>query len=272
MMPSKVSKRSKYLVNLALSEMRSSSSSGNIPRPDPQEEIELEVVNRENIPTFDEHEMFYVVNASGTLMEPCKIDFIQAEINNNTEPQNEILMEALYEPLEAQAEIDQVIEMEALNEPMNEQADVGEEIVVDALNEPIDAETEVPTKKRRKNEISVKERKMVKEEQLKQNHAVKNPCENCKKKCVDRINLEQRVSINLQFWNSLWSERRLFILNSCKRYEVQRRTKTADSYTKKNTFKYFLKDVNDVEYEVCKVFFLTTLGYKKPTIELSKMS
>lgn len=51
------------------------------------------------------------------------------------------------------------------------------------------------------------------------------------------------------------------MLNNCERLEVKRRS--VEDSRKHNTFKYFLKNNDGKVVHVCKVFFLTTLGYKK---------
>lgn len=79
-----------------------------------------------------------------------------------------------------------------------------------------------------------------------------------KKKCSEKLDDNQRNQINKQFWDYSWSERRAFILNSCTRSEVKRRTTGSEQKLKQNTFKYFLKDNSDNRHEVCKFFFNNT--------------
>lgn len=56
-------------------------------------------------------------------------------------------------------------------------------------------------------------------------------------------------------------ERKTFMLNSCERLLVKRRT--VENSRKQNTFQYRLKNKDGKNVKVCKVFYLTTLGYKK---------
>lgn len=65
------------------------------------------------------------------------------------------------------------------------------------------------------------------------------------------------------FWNLTCSERRIVIYNACKRLDVKRRRSKNMSIKKKFTYKYHLTDKNSTAIEVCKVFFLTTLGFNK---------
>lgn len=127
------------------------------------------------------------------------------------------------------------------------------------------------TKKRRKFDTRLEERKRMKTEQMKISHSVKEiPCEKadgfCKKKCGQNIDRERRMYINKQFWDMIWIERRHFILTSCEKVDItRRRVKNNDEGRERRSLsiKYYLKDDNDVPYKVCKGFFLTTLGYKK---------
>lgn len=114
---------------------------------------------------------------------------------------------------------------------------------------------ETPSKrKRKKYDVSVKDRKSIKYESLKQKHNVKAPCTQCQKTCIENIDDIQRTRLNNQFWDLNWEDRRRFILNACSRHEIKRRTTQGPSQ-KNNTYKYFLKDHNDCSYEVCNPFF-----------------
>lgn len=122
-------------------------------------------------------------------------------------------------------------------------------------------------KKRKKFDVSLKERKKLKIEELKSRHSVEeNPCNInnlCKRKCSQNINEARREEINKQFWNMSWSERRHYVFTCCQKLDVKRRRiKNTETERRKLSIKYRFKDVNDQEHEVCKKFFLTTLGYK----------
>lgn len=116
-------------------------------------------------------------------------------------------------------------------------------------------------RKRKKYNINKETRKRIKLNQMKENHKLLPPCdpEKCKKKCNSKISEPRRSEINKQFWNLSWLERRTFIFNTCKRFAVKRRPKSAETEIKQNTFKYFFSDESSsseaVTYEVCKVFF-----------------
>ena len=63
------------------------------------------------------------------------------------------------------------------------------------------------------------------------------------------------------YWDLNWMEKKTYILNCIKRASVTRRR--SDSSRKQNSFKYSLMDSDGQTQNVCKIFFLTTLGYKK---------
>lgn len=69
------------------------------------------------------------------------------------------------------------------------------------------------------------------------------------------------------FWNLKRKERRTVIYNACKRLDVKRRQSKNNTIKKKCTYKYHLTDKNSTVIEVCKVFFLTTLGFNKKMIK-----
>lgn len=118
-------------------------------------------------------------------------------------------------------------------------------------------------KKRTSEELKItKERK---EKDLAEKHKVLPPCQIsiCRKRCTSNISENQRKNINCSFWNLTYQERKNFILNSCSRLEVQKRRNPDNQYRKKNTFKYYFKNDKGESIEVCKVFFLTTLGFQR---------
>ncbi|KAG8283048.1 hypothetical protein J6590_023578 [Homalodisca vitripennis] len=92
-------------------------------------------------------------------------------------------------------------------------------------NQPPNDHVDSSKRKRRKFDLSLKDRKKLKEEQVQVQHLVLPPCQDCKKGCVNEIDENQRQKINSQFWNSSWTERNTFMLNSCVRCsDVKRRT------------------------------------------------
>lgn len=118
-------------------------------------------------------------------------------------------------------------------------------------------------KKRKSEEIRLERERRLK--MLVEKHKVLPPCSvsGCRKKCISLICQNQRQQINKSFWSLTEQERRNHILASCSRLNVQKRRETEVNYRKNNTFKYFLRDEKGESKEVCKTFYLTTLGFHK---------
>ena len=114
--------------------------------------------------------------------------------------------------------------------------------------------------RRAKSGTSATEQKRMKYEQMREKHGVLPPC-NCKRNCISKFSDEQRHKINAEFWQLNWNERKLFVINSVRHNRVGRRTSASQSQ-RSVTMHYFLH--NGVEsVVVCKVFYLTTLGYPR---------
>ena len=67
--------------------------------------------------------------------------------------------------------------------------------------------------------------------------------------------------MNDKFWRMSHYERRVFVLSAVRRKPVQRRT-TQNRSCRNQSFLYSLSSENGDEFIVCKMFFLTTLGYQ----------
>lgn len=97
-------------------------------------------------------------------------------------------------------------------------------------------------RKRKKIDESILSIKIEKLDDLKARHAVKPPCnERCMLKCKEKLSEERRQAINDQFWNLSYldRDRRTFVLNTCKRSNVKKRTIPPDEAKKRNrTLKY----------------------------------
>ncbi|KAK4873128.1 hypothetical protein RN001_015157 [Aquatica leii] len=108
-------------------------------------------------------------------------------------------------------------------------------------------------RKRKKYDTDLKTRNSLKLRKLAEDHTVLPGCTtSCKKKCPSRISEQTRTNINTEFWKLSNKERRTYLLNTCKRLQVKRRT-CENSSRKQNTFKYFMtNDVNGEVVEVCK--------------------
>lgn len=132
-----------------------------------------------------------------------------------------------------------------------------------------DVECEMFTKsgdlrKRKKYALNKTSRKQIKIEQRKKSHVVQPGCdrETCRRKCVLNITENRRVDINNQYWEMNWQDRRSFVHSTCESSEIISRSKNENT-KRKNFFKFFLTDSDGLRIQVCKPFFLCTLGFKK---------
>uniref|UniRef100_A0A6P7FVS1 Uncharacterized protein LOC114333192 n=1 Tax=Diabrotica virgifera virgifera TaxID=50390 RepID=A0A6P7FVS1_DIAVI len=127
--------------------------------------------------------------------------------------------------------------------------------------------TKKGTIRKRKNfDLSLDERKKLRCLEIKEKHKVQMSCNASKFniKCSEKIDQERRIAINKMYWDLDWMGKKTYVLNCITRSPVKRRR--AESSTKQNSFKYFLKNSDGQTQNVCKIFFLTTLGYKKKTM------
>ena len=117
------------------------------------------------------------------------------------------------------------------------------------------------TGKKRKARIDPAEKIIAKRKALSEKHPVLPFICTCKRNCLLNFNEERRSKINIQFWELNWCERKNFILHLCSKSEVIRRRQFSNEI-RKNSFSYFLMTESGKLLEVCKGFFLTTLGFK----------
>nr|XP_053621942.1 uncharacterized protein LOC128681791 [Plodia interpunctella] len=127
-------------------------------------------------------------------------------------------------------------------------------------------------RKRKKYDVSLKERKQIKrEEKICTKYFVKPGCQEniCKKKCSTKFSEDYRKTINSNFWKMSWSEQKHFYLaNTMQQKPVRPKKKSHDDehgkhYDRTKSVSYFFCDKNGEKVAVCKTFFITTLGYKK---------
>lgn len=112
-------------------------------------------------------------------------------------------------------------------------------------------------RKRKSYDIPLSDRKKLKLKEKVSKFEVKPPCQ-CKKKCFQLISQEQMICINKQYWTLNWQSQRVFIVNNVDRTAVARKKEKS---TRNNTYTYFLPKSSGAKAQVCKVFFLATLGY-----------
>ncbi|KOB66047.1 Uncharacterized protein OBRU01_10980 [Operophtera brumata] len=116
-------------------------------------------------------------------------------------------------------------------------------------------------RKRRRFEEPLSERVKQKKERDIEKLSLKPPCgDTCRKKCSTKFTAEIRTDIHRRYINLNWEGRGLFIKGFVKPEEVKVRTAGKGNEKRQTTNKYYFN--NNIErIEVCKKFFLTTLGY-----------
>lgn len=115
-------------------------------------------------------------------------------------------------------------------------------------------------RKRRRFSTSLESRKKQKLEDKKNKHFLKDPCgDQCRKCCNKKFSEEQRANIHLNFWQLTDLEQKTFVLNMTEKKNAKR--KVSLNSRRSLSFSYRLKDDSGKIEEVCKIFFLATLGY-----------
>lgn len=122
-------------------------------------------------------------------------------------------------------------------------------------------------RKRQMYEMPLVQRKKLKK--LKDNetkYKLKPGCDSntCKKKCHTKFTEEARRNINNYFRDMSWKEQQCFIINNTSKEKPKRNTVTENRKVERNvSVSYFLTDETGMKVNVCKIFFLETLGYNK---------
>lgn len=97
---------------------------------------------------------------------------------------------------------------------------------------------------------------------------LKPACRPCKKKCSEQINEDERKEIFRNYWDEpkTWDLKRQFIRSHVGSEPIRReRRKDFSRSGKKQTIRYHF-DANGKRVEVCKVFFLNTLGVSETVV------
>ncbi|KAK9694961.1 hypothetical protein QE152_g33189 [Popillia japonica] len=116
-------------------------------------------------------------------------------------------------------------------------------------------------RKRKLYDVPLSERKKQRLSRMIADHTIKNPCHRtCHLQCPSCISVERQKDMNQQFWALNREARNTFIIHDMKRFHKKRNTAGLTS-TRINTFKYYLKNNEGQDINVCKIFFLATLGY-----------
>ncbi|XP_071497597.1 uncharacterized protein [Diadema antillarum] len=92
---------------------------------------------------------------------------------------------------------------------------------------------------------------------------MKEPCQNCRKRCSEHVSPEMRQKIFNMFWSKemSWEKKRQYVESCIEEIAVKTRTLPASQMklNRKVHMKYTLR-LGDWEQNVCKVFFVNTLG------------
>lgn len=96
-------------------------------------------------------------------------------------------------------------------------------------------------------------------------HQVKGQCNSkaCRLQCYKLIDELQQNSINSQYWSLSQEKQRLFVNGCVKHLNILRNTTGGRPSRRQKSYKYYLKKSDGTDVNVCKVFFLATLGFDK---------
>lgn len=121
------------------------------------------------------------------------------------------------------------------------------------------------TIRKRRPKVSRKERSRNKIQKLSESHPVLEGCDKlkCRLKCNQNFSHLQRTQVNNEYWKMDWFRQRSYILSQCSREDVKRRTLKTEDSQRNMTVKYYIHNESGEKTAVCKIFFLTTLGYNK---------
>lgn len=105
------------------------------------------------------------------------------------------------------------------------------------------------------------ERKQKNYVKLRAEHQLRPPCKACRRNCTSKFTELHRQRLNDEFWALDFSGRRQFAKNHISCGPIDRRTGRTER--RLYSFNYFLKNEKYELIKVCRMFFLTTLGYAK---------
>lgn len=100
----------------------------------------------------------------------------------------------------------------------------------------------------------------------KEKHPMLSSCA-CKQKCVEKIPQSRREQVYGEFWSMTYNARRAWMFNHIKRREPKRRrTDSKGTYSRTCSCIYFMPQESGDIVQVCKEFFLRTLGYRSDKV------
>ncbi|CAL1529803.1 unnamed protein product, partial [Lymnaea stagnalis] len=113
-------------------------------------------------------------------------------------------------------------------------------------------------------ELKYKKRRSKSKRNDGKNYPVLPPCKCTKRKCAEKFPELERKAVNGMFWGlDGYNERKQWILEHIKRADIKRRIASREGPPRKLESRwYYLPDGKGNLVDVCKAFFLRTLGYK----------
>ncbi|XP_055512034.1 uncharacterized protein LOC129709606 [Leucoraja erinacea] len=110
-------------------------------------------------------------------------------------------------------------------------------------------------------------------EKAREKHNMKPPCNNCKRKCSDKIPHERRRAIHDQFWEMPYEAQRQWLFDHIQVTETKKPgTNLQEFYDRNHTRLYRFSDETGHQHMVCKKFFLFTLGYTSDKVITVKLN
>ena len=92
------------------------------------------------------------------------------------------------------------------------------------------------------------------------NHPMRDPCVGCKYDCSHNFDNSRRSAIWSSFWSQDYVGRKNWIYHTVERKPKKRKT-AGDRSKRQLSFVYYLCNDDGVKIQVCKTFFLSTLGF-----------
>lgn len=90
-----------------------------------------------------------------------------------------------------------------------------------------------------------------------------NECK-CVMECRNKVGLDERRILNAEYWKAKPDARKRIIREHVKREQVKRRRVDPNSeYRKIYSYTYQLQDAQQVVHNVCRTFFLNTIGFEQ---------
>lgn len=226
--------------------------------------------DEEYSPTISKHNKIKQPSSKVTILSNLLLSDLNLELNKDAESQNTLTTDLNREHvlfvndiLETVLESVFVVSANKVTAPIKNILDI---ILHNVFEKSSLQYTKTGTiRKRKKFELTAEERKKIKLREEVEAHAVRQlqQCsEACAKKCVQNIDRKHRANINKEFWNMDKASRNMFVLHHVHERQPKRKT-VGENSRRSRTLVYSFSNNNGESVQVCKNFFLGTLGYEK---------